>query len=72
MEEEVASIIKSMPPKMCELDPILVDLLKQALDGLLSTLTEIVNLSLGTATFAKSWKVVLIKPLLKKTGLEEI
>ena len=57
---------------MCELDPIPVDLLKQAQDGLLPTLTEIVNLSLGTATFAKSWKVALIKPLLQKIGLELI
>ena len=72
MEGEVASIIKSMPSKMCELDPVLVDLLKQALDSLLPILTEIVNLFLGTATFAKSWKVGLIKPLLRKTGLKLI
>ena len=61
-----------MSPKMCELDPIPVDLLKQALDGLLPTLTKIVNLSVGTATFPKSWKAALIKPLLKKIGLELI
>ena len=72
MEEKVASIIKLMPYKMCELDPILVDLLKQALDGLLPTLTKNVNSSLSTATFAKSQKVALIKLLLKKIGLELI
>ena len=52
--EEVASIIKLMPSNMCELDPKLVDLLTKTLDGLLPTLTKILNLSLGTATFAKS------------------
>ena len=57
---------------MCELDSIPVDLLKQVLDGLLPRLTEIVNLAFGTATFAKSWEVALIEPLLKKTGLEDI
>ena len=51
---------------------VLVDLLKQALNGLLPTLTKIVNLSLSTATFAKSWKFASIKPLLKKIGLELI
>ena len=33
---------------------------------------KIVSLSLSTATFAKSWKVTLVKPLLKKIGLELI
>ena len=59
-----------MPSKMCELDSIPVDLLRQGLDSLLPTLTEIFNLSLGTATFARSLKVALIKPLLKKIGLD--
>ena len=61
-----------MPSKIYELDPIPVDLLKQALDGLLPTLTEIIILSLGTLTVARSWKAAVIKPLLKKIGLELI
>ena len=49
-----------------------MDLIKQALYGLLPTLSGIVNLSLDTATFSTSWKVAFVKPLLKKFGLELI
>ena len=51
-EEEVASIIKLKPSKMYEL-------LKEALDGLLPTLTRIVNLSLVLQPVLSHGKLLL-------------
>ena len=65
-EEEVGSIIRSMPAKMCDMDIILTTLLKDALPGLLPTITKIVNASMTQGVFLFSWKISLVKPLLKK------
>ena len=47
-------------------------ILKQILDACLPVITQIVNLSLTNGEFCKSWKVAVVKPLLKRHGLDLI
>ena len=70
-EEEVIDIIRSMPTKSCESDTHPTKLLKRMLSKLGSVIT-IVNLSLSSGTFANEWKSAIVRPLLKKQGLELI
>ena len=69
-EEEVGNIIKGMPAKMCDMDIIPTTLLKEALPGLLPMITKIVNASMTEGLFPLSWKMAIVRPLLKKLGLE--
>lgn len=69
-EEEVVNIIRSMPTKSCESDVITTKLLKHILSKLGSVITGVVNLSLSSGTFATDWKSAIVRPLLKKKGLE--
>ena len=71
-EDEVASIIRSMPSKSCETDCIPTNLLKQILPKIITALTNVVNLSLETGQFAVHWKTAIVRPLLKKQGLDLI
>ena len=68
-EEEVRNIIKGMPAKMCDMDIIPTTLLKDALPGLLPTITRIANASMTQGVFLSSWKIALVKPLLKNWAL---
>ena len=61
-----------MKNRQCELDIIPMGILKQILEVCLPVITQIVNLSLTQGEFCKSWKVAVIKPLLKKPGLNLI
>ena len=45
---------------------------RKILPAVSGTITEIVNLSLSTGSFAKDWETVIAKPLLMKTGLDLI
>ena len=47
-------------------------LLKECLDSLLPVLTLVVNKSLQFGYFPEEWKIALVKPPLKKLGLELI
>ena len=71
-EEEVRQIIKVMPSKCCNLDVIPTSVLKEALELILPALTKLVNLSLEEGVFAEEWKMALVKPLLKKVGMDLI
>ena len=66
MTEEEVGNIKGMPEKMCDMDIIPTTLLKDALSGLLPTITKIANASMTQGVFPASWKIALVKPLLKK------
>ena len=72
MEEDVRQIIKAMPSKCCDLDVIPTSLLKEALESLVPTLMKLVNLSLAEGVFIEEWKIALVKPLLKKVGMDLI
>ena len=69
-EKEVKEIIMSMKTKCCELDALPTSLLKRMIDVCLPSITKIVNLSLETGQFTNQWKVAIIRPLLKKAGLD--
>ena len=68
-EDEVSTIIHKMASKSCRLDPIPTTLLKEILPSIIKPITQIVNTSLTKGIFTKSWKTVIIHPLLKKAGL---
>ena len=53
---EVKKIILSMQTKSCKLDALLTKLLKECIDGILPTITNLVNISLGDGVFASGWK----------------
>ena len=69
---EVKKIILSMKTKSCELDALPMKLLKDCLDDILSTITNLVNISLWDGVFASGWKTSVIRPLIKKPNLDLI
>ena len=72
MEDEVTKVIMSMASKSCEIDPVPTNLLKEILPQVIKPTTIIINTSLELGVFASQWKVAIVKPLLKKIGLELI
>jgi hypothetical protein len=69
-EEEVAHLIQRSPSKSCELDPIPTWLLKKVAALLVPLITAIINKSLETSTVPAAFKRALVRPLLKKPGLD--
>ena len=67
--KEVTLIIKQIKTKSCELDDIPTDILKQMLPQVIKLITKIVNRSLEEGVFCINWKLAVVRPLLKKTGL---
>ena len=66
---DVECIIQGMPTKHCESDAILTSLLKEIL---LAVAPSLAKISLKHGIFAASWKVAIIRPLLKKVGMDLI
>ena len=58
-----------MPTKSCESDAVPTSLLKEILLAVAPSLAKIINISLEHDIFAVTWKVAIIRPLLKKVGL---
>ena len=71
-EDQVEKIIRSMPSKCCELDVMPPTILKQIIPSIITHITNLINESLENGVFANRWKTAIIKPLLKKAGLELI
>ena len=71
-EDKVTKVIMSMASKSCEIDPVPTNLLKEILPQVIKSITKIINTSLELGVFACQWKVAIVKPLLKKIGLELI
>ena len=63
-------IIQSTPNKNCDLDPVPTSLLKQILPSIIPLVADIINSSLRVGIFPESFKRALVRPLLKKPGLE--
>ena len=69
-EAEIWNIIKLSPVKSCELDPLPTWLLMECKAKFVPLITDMVNMSLRESMIPKSLKTALIRPLLKKTGLD--
>lgn len=68
--EDVCNIISTSSNASCSLDPIPTWLVKSCLDVLAPSITRMVNLSIRHAYVPDNWKTAIVKPLLKKSGLE--
>ena len=66
------TIVKSAPTKSCENDPLPTSLLKEHLDATLTPLTKIVNTSLRNGEFSDNCNEALLRPLIKKHGMDLI
>ena len=71
-EKEVHRVIMSLRTKTCELDPVPTTIFKMLLPKILPLITKIVNLSLCQGQFIRDWKTAIVRPLLKKEGLQLI
>lgn len=69
--DEVEKIISCAASKSCELDPIPTTLLKSCLGCLLPIISAIVNTSLSKAEVPSNFKQAVVRPLLKKPGLDQ-
>ncbi len=69
-EDEVRKLMVNSGNKYCELDPMPTSLLKDCIDDVLPLITQIINLSLSLGDMPQPLKKAIIKPLLKKLGLE--
>ncbi|XP_052761992.1 uncharacterized protein LOC128204630 [Mya arenaria] len=68
---DISKIIRNSPNKSCELDPIPTWLLKDCLGELLPLITKIINTSLERAYVPPAFKSSRVRPLIKKTGLDQ-
>lgn len=69
-EQEVTKVISKMKTKSCESDCISTKILKNHLPLFIHTITKIVNVSLDKGAFPTNWKIAILRPLLKKKGLD--
>ena len=69
-ELQVRELIAGCSKKSCSLDPMPTSLVLDCIDVLLPVITKMINLSLKSGAFADAWKCALVKPLLKKAGLD--
>ena len=70
-EDEVRRLINKSPSKSCALDPVPTWFMKEYLDCLLPSITNIVNLSMSTGIVPTKMKTALVTPLLKKPSLDK-
>ncbi len=69
-EEELYKLVKSYKPTTCLLDPILSKLLQEVLPEVIDPLLATINLSLSLGYVPKTFKLAVIKPLIKKPQLD--
>ncbi|XP_031573732.1 uncharacterized protein LOC116307604 [Actinia tenebrosa] len=70
--DKVRSLVMASAKKYCALDPMPMPMVLDCLDILLPVITHVINSSLATEYFPKDWKEALVKPLLKKGGLDVV
>ena len=69
-DDALMEIIKEMPTKHCDLDPIPTKLLVQCIPELLPLISFIVNTSLQHGIFPQHLKTALVRPSIKSLGLD--
>ena len=67
----MSKLINSSTIKSCDLDPIPAAMLKKCCALIVSVITEVVNRSLDCATMPEMLKIAQIRPLLKKSNLDQ-
>ena len=70
-EDHIKMTINKSKATTCPLDPIPTPLFLECIDPLLPTITHIVNESLLSGVFPTKYKSAVVKPLLKKSGLDQ-
>ncbi len=68
-EEELNKLVKSSKPTTCMLDPIPSKLLKEVIPEVIDPLLTIIDSSLSIGYVPKTFKLAVIKPLIKKHNL---
>ena len=68
--DEVEKLISSSPNKTCQLDPVPTWLVKDMQSLLSPIITLLFNKSLATGCFPSQFKKAVVRPLLKKSGLD--
>ena len=71
-EDEIYKTIMTMKIKSCELDPLPAKIFRKYAKQLTPIITHVVNTSIRNNTFPLEWKYSIVKPLLKKPGLQQI
>ena len=71
-EEEVLSIVMSMPVKHCDLDPKPATVMRILIPHILQEITILVNRSLVHGEFAEDWKTSVCKSLIKSLKLDKV
>ena len=71
-QSEVEDIVKNSKFTMCGTNQMPSKLIKLHLKVLLPMITRMVNYSPMTGVFNESWKTSIVKPLLKKEGLNRV
>ena len=69
-QEQVSELIKKAAKKSCPLDPMPTSVVQEVLDVLLPVTTNMIGFSFESGEIASNWKEALLKPLLKKCGLD--
>ena len=69
--EEISSIIKKASKASCSLDPIPTSLLRDLLPSMAPVIADLVNAALSSGKFPTDLKSAIVKPLLKKPGLDQ-
>ena len=64
------SVVKEMPKKSCDLDPIPTSVLHDCLDEIIPIVTSIMNKFLPSGIVPQCFKHALVKALLKKASLD--
>ena len=68
--EEVDKLIRSAPCKTCQLDPVPTWLVKEVSALISPFVSMLLNKSLADGCFPSTFKRAVVRPLLKKTGLD--
>ena len=68
--DDIRQMVSKAPPKSCELDSIPTWLLKQCGDGIIPSMTSIINMSLESGVVPGCFKKAVVRPLLKKPRLD--
>ena len=69
-EKELCKLVKSSKSTTCMLDPIPTKLLKEMLPEVVHPLLNIINSSLSLGYVPKTFKLAIVKPLVKKPQLD--